>query len=118
MTTEILTGKLFKVYVHTEKRFGDLLLAAVPVVDSADYGYCGNDVPPTEGQAQVCFDDCTLVLADPDDDCDDNGDLILADGLTADDVTVEPVAWEIGEHDSDGTATIVCVWEDTFAVTA
>ena len=116
MATEIMTGKLFKVSIHTGKRFGDVLIDGEPV-DSAEYGYCGDDVQPTEGQAQICCERYSLVLADPD-DCDENGNLILAEGLTADDVTVEPVEWEIGEHDSDGTATIVCVGEDTFAVTA
>ena len=113
MATEIMTGKLFKVYVHTAKRF----CCVLPDGYSAEYGYCGNDAHPTDGQVQICCERYSLVLADPD-DCDENGNLILAEGLTADDVTVEPVEWEIGEHDSDGTATIVCVCEDTFAVTA
>jgi hypothetical protein len=97
--TTLHEGTLFRVRIHTEQE---------------GFGFCGNDTPPAAGQAMVCAENYTLVLAS-DDDVDDDGKLILADGLTSEDVSAEKVEWEVGDHDSDGTATLVCVAPGVFA---
>ena len=127
MATKLVCGKLFRVKIHTDK------LANPDVTHEADngeeffeagtaYGYGSESDQPTFGDPLVLADGYTLVLAQ-ESDCDDDGNLTLADGLTGDDVTIEPVLPELGYWDSDGTGKIVLAdagtdrFNDMFAVT-
>ena len=127
MGTSLVFGKLFKVVIHTDKLANpdiDHVCEDGEVVTGAgtQYGYGSESDQPTSGDPQVLADGYTLVLAS-ETDCDDDGNLTLAEGLTADDVTVVEVIPELGYWDSDGTCKIVLAddsldrFNNCFAVT-
>ena len=86
----LITGKLFRVS-------GEFPIGV---------GYCGNDVQPTAGQAVLCSEHYTLVIA-TEDECDDDGNL----ECEYDGIEIEAVEPEMGFHDGDGTARLVLVKE-------
>ena len=98
-----ITGKLFRVELHTNKvaQRGDL---KHPLIE---FGYCGNDFPPTEGQVIICSERYSLVIA-AEEDCDD-GNLKTDSELTPEDITVQYVNEDIGWNDHDGTCGVVLV---------
>ena len=123
MGTALQVGKLFRVKLHTSKLAEpDIVHDGNVVEPGIPFGYCGNGVDPTAGEG-VCFcDSYSLVLA-TEEDCDDDGNLLLSDNLDKNDVTVEAVESELGWWDADGTMTIVLAYQgsdrfsDVYAVT-
>lgn len=104
--TTIETGKLFKIECSVE-----------------GFGFCGNDTHPTAGKPLICAENYSLVIA-TEEDCDQDGNLLLTEGIQHGDVHTEYVDKEIGWSDGDGTARILLTqkngeWEynDVFEVT-
>jgi hypothetical protein len=73
------------------------------------YGWCGNDTQPCAGDAQICCERYTLITCDEDQLDDDGFPAERIDGLE-----IEPLAWEPGDTDEDGTARLTCVGPDAY----